>query len=173
MMLRGSGIDVDLRRDAPYDAYPYIDFAVPVGTAGDCYDRYFLRMEEMRQSLRMIHQLINRMPAGPIKVDNQKIVSPSRLEMKNSMEALIHHFKLFSEGFTVPAGEAYTAIEAPKGEFGVYLVSDGSSRPYRCKIKAPGFIHLQAIDFMTQGHLLADVVTTIGTQDIVFGEVDR
>jgi len=172
-MLRGSGIDFDLRRDQPYDAYSCLSFDVPVGTRGDCYDRYFLRVEEMRQSLRIMEQCLNQMPTGPVRADNQKVTPPSRLQMKQSMEALIHHFKLYTEGYVVPAGEAYTAIEAPKGEFGVYLVSNGTSRPYRCKIKAPGFLHLQGLDFMTQGHLIADVVTTIGTQDIVFGEVDR
>jgi NADH dehydrogenase (ubiquinone) Fe-S protein 2 len=172
-MLRGSGIDYDLRRDQPYDIYSQLDFKVPVGTRGDCYDRYFLRVEEMRQSLNIIAQCLNQMPAGPVKSDNQKVVPPSRLQLKQSMEALIHHFKLYTEGYIVPSGESYTAIEAPKGEFGVYLVSNGTSRPYRCKIKAPGFLHLQGLDFMTQGHLIADVVTTIGTQDIVFGEVDR
>jgi len=150
-----------------------LKFDVPVGTRGDCYDRYFLRVEEMRQSLRIIDQCLNFMPAGPIKANNQKITPPSRLQMKQSMEALIHHFKLYTEGFTVPAGEVYTAVEAPKGEFGVTLVSSGTTRPYRCKIKAPGFLHLQGLDFMARGHLIADVVTTIGTQDIVFGEVDR
>lgn len=173
VMLRGSGIDFDIRRDQPYEIYDQLDFKVPVGTYGDCYDRYFLRVEEMRQSLNIIEQCLNLMPTGPIKADNQKITPPSRLQMKQSMEALIHHFKLYSEGFTVPAGEAYTAIEAPKGEFGVFIASNGTSRPYRCKIKAPGFLHLQGLDFMTQGHLIADVVTAIGTQDIVFGEVDR
>jgi NADH:ubiquinone oxidoreductase subunit D len=172
-MLRGSGVDFDLRRDQPYEIYDQLDFKVPVGTRGDCYDRYFLRVEEMRQSLHIINQCLNLMPAGPIKADNQKITPPSRLQLKQSMEALIHHFKLYTEGYLVPAGETYTAVEAPKGEFGVYLVSNGSSRPYRCKVKAPGFLHLQGLDFMTQGHLIADVVTTIGTQDIVFGEVDR
>lgn len=172
-MLRGSGIDFDLRRDQPYEVYDQLQFDVPVGTRGDCYDRYFLRVEEMRQSLRIISQCLNKMPAGPIKADNQKITPPSRLQLKQSMEALIHHFKLYTEGYVVPAGESYTAVEAPKGEFGVYLVSNGTSRPYRCKVKAPGFLHLQGLDFMTQGHLIADVVTTIGTQDIVFGEVDR
>jgi NADH dehydrogenase (ubiquinone) Fe-S protein 2 len=173
VMLRGSGVDFDLRRDQPYEVYDQLEFKVPVGTRGDCYDRYFLRVEEMRQSLHIINQCLNLMPAGPVKTDNQKITPPSRLQLKQSMEALIHHFKLYTEGYLVPAGETYTAVEAPKGEFGVYLVSNGSSRPYRCKVKAPGFLHLQGLDFMTQGHLIADVVTTIGTQDIVFGEVDR
>ena len=166
-------MDFDLRRDQPYEIYDQLEFRVPVGTRGDCYDRYFLRVEEMRQSLKIINQCLNMMPSGPIKADNQKITPPSRLQLKQSMEALIHHFKLYTEGYLVSAGESYTAVEAPKGEFGVYLVSNGTSRPYRCKIKAPGFAHLQGLDFMTQGHLIADVVTTIGTQDIVFGEVDR
>jgi len=173
VLSRGSGIDFDLRRDQPYEIYDLLDFKVPVGTRGDCYDRYFLRMEEMRQSLHIIHQCLNLIPTGPIKADNQKITAPSRLQLKQSMEALIHHFKLYTTGFIVPSGENYTAAEAPKGEFGVYLAADSTSRPYRCKIKAPGFLHLQAIDFMSEGHLIADVVTTIGTQDIVFGEVDR
>jgi NADH dehydrogenase (ubiquinone) Fe-S protein 2 len=172
-MLRGSGIKFDLRKMYPYEIYDQLDFEIPVGKNGDCYDRYFLRIEEMRQSLKIIYQCINNLPAGLIKAENYKIVSPSREHMKNSMEELIHHFKLFTEGYSVNAGEVYTSIEAPKGEFGVYLVSDGSSRPYRCKIKAPGFLHLQGLDFMTRNHLIADVVTVIGTQDIVFGEVDR
>lgn len=172
-MLRGSGIDFDLRRDQPYDAYIKTRFDVPVGTRGDCYDRYMLRMEEMRQSLRIILQCLNDIPTGPIKTDNQKLVPPSRLQLKQSMESLIAHFKLYTDGTYVAPTESYTAIEAPKGEFGVYLVSDGSPRPYRCKIKAPGFLHLQGLDFMVRGHLIADVVTAIGTQDIVFGEVDR
>jgi NADH dehydrogenase (ubiquinone) Fe-S protein 2 len=153
--------------------YDKLNFSVPVGTRGDCYDRYSLRIEEIRQSLNIIGQCLNQMPTGPIKADNQKITPPSRLQLKQSIEALIHHFKLYTEGYIVPAGESYTSIEAPKGEFGVYLVSNGTSRPYRCKIKAPGFLHLQGLDFITQGHLIADVVTAIGTQDIVFGEVDR
>lgn len=173
VMLRGSGIPWDLRKTQPYDIYDQIEFNVPVGTNGDCYDRYLIRIEEMRQSLAIINYCINNMPTGPVKLDDQKICPPSRTDMKQSMESLIHHFKLYTEGFTVPAGETYTATEAPKGEFGVYLVSDGSSRPYRCKIKAPGFGHLQALDFMSKGHMIADVVTIIGTQDIVFGEVDR
>jgi len=173
VMLRGSGVDFDLRRDQPYEIYDQLEFKVPVGTRGDCYDRYFLRMEEMRQSLHIINQCLDLMPEGSVKAENKKLTPPSRLQLKQSMEALIHHFKLYTEGYTVSAGESYTAVEAPKGEFGVYLVSSGNSRPYRCKIKAPGFLHLQGLDFMTQGHLIADVVTTIGTQDIVFGEVDR
>lgn len=146
---------------------------MPVGGRGDCFDRYLLRMEEMRQSISIIFQCLNNIPAGSVKADNQKIVPPGRRQVRGSMEALIGHFKLFTAGFTVPANEEYTCSEAPKGEFGVYVVSDATARPYRCKIKAPGFLHLQAIDFMTKGHLIADVVTAIGTQDIVFGEVDR
>nr|AGH24359.1 NADH dehydrogenase subunit 7 [Reclinomonas americana ATCC 50283] len=173
VMLRGSGIAWDLRKTQPYDVYDELEFDVPVGTKGDCYDRYLIRMEEMRQSLKLIMQCLNKMPTGIIKVDDKKISAPSRVDMKDSMESLIHHFKLYTEGYSVPVGETYTAVEAPKGEFGVYLVSDGSSRPYRCKIKAPGFSHLQGLDFMSKGHMIADVVTIIGTQDIVFGEVDR
>ncbi|THK33124.1 NADH-ubiquinone oxidoreductase 49 kDa subunit [Diachasma alloeum] len=173
VMLRGSGYKWDIRKTAPYDAYDLVDFDVPIGIAGDCYDRYLCRVEEMRQSLRIIEQCLNQMPAGEIKVDDNKIVPPSRQEMKTSMEALIHHFKLFSQGFQVPPGATYTAIEAPKGEFGVYLVSDGSSKPYRCKIKAPGFAHLAALQEIGPRHFLADIVAIIGTMDIVFGEIDR
>nr|YP_007890635.1 NADH dehydrogenase subunit 7 [Jakoba bahamiensis]AGH24129.1 NADH dehydrogenase subunit 7 [Jakoba bahamiensis] len=173
VMLRGSGISWDLRKHCPYDVYDRLDFEIPVGTHGDCYDRYLVRMEEMRQSLRLVIQCLNEMPVGIVRVDDQKISPPSRREMKDSMESLIHHFKLYTEGYSVPTGETYTAVEAPKGEFGVYLVSDGTNRPYRCKIKAPGFSHLQGLDFMSKGHMIADVVTIIGTQDIVFGEVDR
>ena len=173
VMLRGSGILWDLRKTQPYEIYDRLEFDIPVGTNGDCYDRYLIRVEEMRQSVRIINQCINQMPEGPIKVDDNKISPPARSNMKQSMESLIHHFKLFTEGFVVPAGETYTAVEAPKGEFGVYLVSNGTNKPYRCKIKAPGFGHLQALDFMSKGHMVADVVTIIGTQDIVFGEVDR
>ncbi|KAG0367374.1 NADH dehydrogenase Fe-S protein subunit 2 ndufs2 [Mortierella sp. AD032] len=173
VMLRGSGVNWDLRKVQPYDAYHLVDFDVPVGTKGDCYDRYLCRMEEMRQSLRIIHQCINDMPPGPVRVDDLKISPPRRAHMKENMEALIHHFKLYSEGYTVPAGETYTVVEAPKGEFGVHLVSDGSNRPYRCKIRAPGFAHLAGLDFMAKGHFIPDVVTMIGTMDIVFGEVDR
>jgi NADH dehydrogenase (ubiquinone) Fe-S protein 2 len=173
VLIRGSGLDYDLRRDQPYEIYEQLSFEVPVGGKGDCFDRYFLRVEEMRQSINLIYQCLNLIPVGPIKADNQKLVPPGRVQVRRSMEALIHHFKLFTSGFTVPAEEEYTSSEAPKGEFGVYLASDATSRPYRCKIKAPGFLHLQAIDFMTKGHLIADVVTAIGTQDIVFGEVDR
>jgi NADH dehydrogenase (ubiquinone) Fe-S protein 2 len=173
VMLRGSGIPWDLRKTQPYEVYEQMDFDVPVGTNGDCYDRYLIRIEEMRQSLRIIMQVLNTLPAGPVKTDDKKITVPSRVNMKQSMESLIHHFKLYTEGYSVPAGETYTATEAPKGEFGVYLVSNGSSRPYRCKLRAPGFSHLSALDFMSKGHMVADVVTIIGTQDIVFGEVDR
>ena len=173
VMLRGSGVSWDLRKTQPYDVYDYMDFDVPVGTNGDCFDRYLIRIEEMRQSLGIIHQCINTIPEGAVKSSDAKIVAPSRSQVKNSMESLIHHFKLHTEGFSVPSGETYVATEAPKGEFGVFLISNGSNKPYRCKIKAPGFNHLQALDFMSKGHLVADVVTIIGTQDIVFGEVDR
>ena len=173
VMLRGSRVSWDLRKTQPYDVYSSIDFDVPVGTNGDCFDRYLIRIEEMRQSLRIISQCINTIPEGPVKSSDAKIVTPSRSQVKNSMESLIHHFKLHTEGFSVPSGETYSATEAPKGEFGVFLISNGSNKPYRCKIKAPGFNHLQALDFMSKGHLVADVVTIIGTQDIVFGEVDR
>nr|YP_007890794.1 NADH dehydrogenase subunit 7 [Seculamonas ecuadoriensis]AGH24489.1 NADH dehydrogenase subunit 7 [Seculamonas ecuadoriensis] len=173
VMLRGSGIPWDIRKTQPYDAYGLVDYDIPVGTKGDCYDRYLIRMEEMRQSTRIIIQCLNNMPNGVVKVDDKKITPPSRTDMKASMESLIHHFKLYTEGYVVPAGETYTAIEAPKGEFGVYLISNGTNRPYRCKIKAPGFTHLQSMDMMSKGHMIADVVTIIGTQDIVFGEVDR
>lgn len=166
-MLRGSGINWDLRKVQPYDAYEHVDFKVPVGVNGDCYDRYLIRMEEMRQSLSIIVQCMNQMPEGEIKVDDRKISPPSRENMKQSMEALIHHFKLYSEGYAVPAGDTYTAVEAPKGEFGVYLVSNGTNRPYRCGIRAPGFAHLSALNMMGQGHMVADAVTIIGTQDIV------
>lgn len=172
-MLRGSGISWDLRKTQPYEIYEALDFDIPVGTNGDCYDRYCIRINEMRESIRIIIQCLNKLPDGLIKVDDTKIVPPSRIDMKESMESLIHHFKFYTENFTVPAGETYTAVEAPKGEFGVFLVSNGSSNPYRCKIRPPGFSHLQGLDFMSRGHMLADVVTIIGTQDIVFGEVDR
>lgn len=173
VMLRGSGIRWDLRKQQPYDAYDLVEFDVPIGTKGDCYDRYLCRVEEMRQSLRIIDQCLNQMPAGEIKTDDAKVTPPSRSEMKTSMEALIHHFKLFTQGYQVPPGTTYTAIEAPKGEFGVYLVADGSSRPYRCKIKAPGFAHLAALEKIGQHHMLADIVAIIGTLDVVFGEIDR
>jgi NADH dehydrogenase (ubiquinone) Fe-S protein 2 len=173
VLLRGSGICWDLRKNQPYEIYDELDFDIPVGTNGDCYDRYLVRLEEMRQSLRIIHQCLNNIPTGPVKVDDNKVTPPSRATMKQSMESLIHHFKLYTEGVVVPVGETYTVIEAPKGEFGVFLVSNGSNRPYRCHIRAPGFAHLQGLDMMSRGHLIADVVTIIGTQDIVFGEVDR
>jgi len=173
VMLRGSGLNWDLRKTQPYDVYNKMQFNIPVGTNGDCYDRYLIRVQEMRESLKIIEQCLTEIPFGPIKTDDHKITPPSREHIKQSMESLIHHFKLYTEGITVPAGETYTATEAPKGEFGVYLISNGTNRPYRCKIKAPGFGHLQALDFMAKGHMVADVVTIIGTQDIVFGEVDR
>ena len=173
VMLRGCGVPWDLRKSQPYDGYEQYDFDIPVGKNGDCFDRYLCRMEEMRQSCRIISQAIDTMPDGPIATDDQKIVPPSRAEMKRSMEALIHHFKLYTEGYHVPAGETYTAVEAPKGEFGVYLVSDGGNMPHRCKIRAPGYSHLQALDFLSRGHLLADAVAVIGSLDIVFGEIDR
>jgi len=171
--LRGSGVAWDLRKDRPYEVYGERDFEVPVGTNGDCYDRYLIRMAEMRESMKRMKQCRNRMPEGPVKVADGKVSLPSRGERKASMESVIHHFKRVSEGYAVPAGEVYVGTEAPKGEFGVYLVSDGSTRPYRCKFKAPGFAHLASLDEMCRGHLIADVVTIIGTQDIVFGEVDR
>ena len=172
-MLRGSGVAWDLRKSQPYEVYADMDFDIPVGKTGDCYARYLVRMEEMRQSLKIMKQAIQQMPGGPVKVDDRKIAPPPRGEMKSSMEALIHHFKLYTEGYHVPAGETYAAVEAPKGEFGVYLVSDGGNRPYRCRIRAPGFLHLQGLDFMSRGHMLADVVANIGSMDIVFGEIDR
>ena len=173
VMLRGSGVRWDLRKNEPYEVYSELNFQGVIGKTGDCYDRYLARVEEMRQSLSIIYQCLNNMPKGSVKVDDAKISPPSRAEVKQSMESLIHHFKLYTEGVFVPAGETYTATEAPKGEFGVYLVSNGSNRPYRCKIKAPGFAHLQGLNMMASSHMLADVVTIIGTQDIVFGEVDR
>lgn len=167
VLVRGSGIKWDLRKVAPYDAYDKVEFDVPIGQNGDCFDRYLCRMEEMRQSIRIIHQCINQMPEGPIKTDDWKITPPPRAAMKENMEALIHHFKLYSEGYSVPAGETYTVVEAPKGEFGVFLMSDGSNRPYRCKIRAPGFAHLQGADFMSRNHLLPDMVTIIGTMGML------
>ncbi|HEY9148446.1 MAG TPA: NADH-quinone oxidoreductase subunit D [Gammaproteobacteria bacterium] len=174
-MLRGSGVEWDLRKKQPYAVYDKLDFDIPVGTRGDSYDRYLVRIEEFRQSNRIIKQCINwlRNNPGPVMSDNHKVASPSRTDMKENMEALIHHFKLVSEGFSVPEGEAYAAVEHPKGEFGIYFVSDGANKPYRMKIRAPGFAHLAALDEMVRGHMLADVVTVIGTQDIVFGEIDR
>jgi NADH-quinone oxidoreductase subunit D len=173
VMLRGSGVPWDLRKAQPYDGYEQYDFDIPVGKNGDCYDRYLCRVEEMRQSARIVRQAIEKMPDGPVTVDDRKIAPPPRAEMKRSMEALIHHFKLYTEGYRVPAGETYTAVEAPKGEFAVYLVSDGGNKPYRCKIRSPGFAHLQALDHLCKGHLLADSVAIIGSLDIVFGEIDR
>ncbi|OLL22708.1 NADH-ubiquinone oxidoreductase subunit, mitochondrial [Neolecta irregularis DAH-3] len=173
VMLRGSGIPWDIRKVQPYESYGEVEFNVPVGTKGDCYDRYLCRMEEFRQSLRIIHQCLNKIPAGPVKVDDWKISPPPRSAMKENMEALIHHFLLFTKGYAVPPGETYSAIEAPKGEMGVFLVSDGSERPYRCKIRAPGFAHLAGADHMARGHYLPDMVAIIGTMDLVFGEVDR
>ena len=174
-MLRGSGVEWDLRRKQPYSVYPELDFDIPLGTHGDCYDRYLVRVEEMRQSNRIIQQCIQwlRKNPGPIMADEVKVVPPKRVDMKQDMEALIHHFKLFTEGYCVPEGDVYTAIEHPKGEFGVYLVSDGANKPYRLKIRAAGFAHLAALNEMAKGHMLADVVAVISTMDIVFGEVDR
>jgi NADH dehydrogenase (ubiquinone) Fe-S protein 2 len=173
VMVRGSGVPWDLRVVQPYEIYGDIEFQIPIGISGDCYDRYLIRVEEMRQSLLIIEQCLNLLQDGPIKLSDNKLTPPSRWEMRESMEALIHHFKLFTEGAILPANDVYMGIEAPKGEMGVYLVSSGTNKPYRCKIKSPGFIHLQGIKFMAMHHLLADVVAIIGTQDIVFGEVDR
>ncbi|KAL7629579.1 ndufs2, NADH ubiquinone oxidoreductase 49 kd subunit [Parahypoxylon ruwenzoriense] len=173
VMLRGSGVPWDIRKSQPYDAYDQVEFDVPVGINGDCYDRYLCRMEEFRQSLRIIHQCLNKMPAGPVRVEDYKVSPPPRTAMKENMEALIHHFLLYTKGYAVPPGETYSAIEAPKGEMGVYVVSDGSERPYRCHIRAPGFAHLGGFDHISRGHLLADAVAVIGTMDLVFGEVDR
>uniref|UniRef100_UPI0025EB52C5 NADH-quinone oxidoreductase subunit D n=1 Tax=Thiobacillus sp. TaxID=924 RepID=UPI0025EB52C5 len=174
-MLRGSGVEWDLRKKQPYEVYDRMDFDIPVGTNGDCYDRYLVRIEEMRQSNRIIKQCVDwlRENPGPVVVDNHKVAPPSRIDMKQNMEELIHHFKLFTEGMHVPEGEAYAAVEHPKGEFGIYLVSDGANKPYRLKIRAPGYAHLAALDEMSRGHMIADVVAIIGTQDIVFGEIDR
>ena len=163
----------DLRKAQPYDVYDRMDFDVPVGKSGDCYSRYLVRVEEMRQSVRIIRQCIEQMPEGPVLTTDTKIAPPRRSDMKQSMEALIHHFKLYTEGFHVPAGEVYACVEAPKGEFGVYLVADGTNKPYRAKLRAPGFLHLQAMDFMATGHQLADVAAIIGSMDVVFGEIDR
>jgi NADH-quinone oxidoreductase subunit D len=174
-MLRGSGIAWDLRKKQPYEVYDRLDFDIPVGKNGDCYDRYLVRVEEMRQSNKIIKQCVEwlRVNAGPVMSDNHKVTPPKRVDMKTNMEELIHHFKLFTEGMHVPEGESYAAVEHPKGEFGIYLVADGANKPYRLKIRAPGFAHLQGLDEMSRGHMLADVVTIIGTQDIVFGEIDR
>ncbi len=172
-MLRGSGVPWDLRKSQPYDVYDKMEFDVPIGKHGDCYDRYLCRVAEMRESVKIILQCVEQMPSGAVKTLDRKVAPPPRAEMKTSMEALIHHFKLYTEGYHVPAGEIYAAVEAPKGEFGVYLVSDGTNKPYRCRLKAPGFLHLQGMDLMTRGHMLADVPAILGSQDIVFGEVDR
>ncbi len=177
VMVRGSGAAWDLRKSQPYECYSELDFDIPIGKNGDNYDRYLIRMSEMRESLKIMKQCVNKLSAaegaGPVSSMDGKVVPPKRSEMKQSMEALIHHFKLYTEGYKVPAGEVYTAVEAPKGEFGVYLVSDGSNKPYRCRLRAPGFAHLQAMDFMCRGHMLADVSAVLGSLDIVFGEVDR
>lgn len=173
VMLRGSGFSWDLRKFIPYDLYHLFDFKIPVGSFGDCYDRYLIRVEEMRQSCILLASFINSIPGGPFKVSNQKVSLPSRFDAKTSMEDLIHHFKLTTEGYNVPPGQTYVPVEAPKGEFGVYLISNGSSLPYRCRIRAPGFFHLQSLESMAKRHMIADLVTIIGTQDIVFGEVDR
>ena len=173
VMLRGSGVAWDLRRSQPYDCYNDLEFKIPVGKNGDCYDRYLCRIEEMRESVKIIKQCLQNIPKGPIKTEDGKISPPPKKELKQSMEALIHHFKLFTEGYRVEKDEIYTAVEAPKGEFGVYLISDGSSKPYKCKIRAPGFSHLQAMDYLIKGHMLADVPAVLGSMDIVFGEVDR
>ncbi len=172
-VLRSAGVAWDLRRSQPYDAYDQVDFEVPVGKKGDCFDRYLVRIEEMRQSIIIINQCLNKIKPGPVSTEDNKITPPKRNQMKKSMEALIHHFKLFTEGYRVPSGQVYSAVEAPKGEFGVYLVSDGSSKPYRCKIRAPGFAHLQTLDHLSKGHLMADIAAILGSLDIVFGEIDR
>ena len=173
VMLRGSGVLWDLRKVQPYEIYDKLLFSIPVGSKGDCYDRYLIRVQEMRESLNIIYQCLQTIPVGFIKVDDRKLVPPTRAQMKMNMESLIHHFKLFTEGFIVPQGDVFSSVEAPKGEFSVYLASNGTNRPFRCHIHAPGFMHLQGLDFMSRKHMIADVVTIIGTQDIVFGEVDR
>lgn len=173
VLARGSGINIDIRKTIPYEIYEELHFSIPIGINGDCYDRYLIRIMEMRQSINIITQCINKIPNGLIKIDDYKICPPQRSELKMSMEALIHHFKLYTEGIIVEKGHTYNCVEAPKGETGIYLISDGTNRPYRCKIRTPGFIHLQALNNMTNGHLIADLVTIIGTLDIVFGEVDR
>ena len=173
VMLRGSGRPWDLRKSQPYDGYERFDFDIPVGKNGDCYDRYLCRIEEMKESLKIIKQAIRELPNGTVMTSNPKVGPPKRSEMKQSMESLINHFKLYTEGYHVPAGEIYVPVEAPKGEFGVYLISDGSNKPYRCKIRAPGFAHLQSMDYLIKGHMLADVPAVLGSMDIVFGEVDR
>jgi len=173
VMLRGSGVPWDLRKSQPYECYSQFDFKIPIGKNGDCYDRYLCRIEEMRESVKIINQCLSSMPKGPVKSMNGKITPPPKKEIKDSMEALIHHFKLFTEGYRVNKDEIYTAVEAPKGEFGVYLISDGSSKPYKCKIRAPSFSHLQAMDYLIKGHMLADVPAVLGSLDVVFGEIDR
>lgn len=173
VMLRGSGLAFDIRRFAPYDVYSQLSFSVPVGQTGDCYDRYLIRIEEMRQSSKLILECLNKMPLGSVKIDDKKTSAPSRNIMKFSMESLIHHFKFYTENYNTPRGEIYCFIEAPKGEFAVFLKSDGTNKPYRCRIRAPGFFHLQALDYMSKNHMISDIVTIIGTQDIVFGEIDR
>ena len=172
-MLRASGAAWDLRKSQPYECYEDLEFDIPVGKNGDCFDRYLVRIEEMRQSIHIMRQCIERMPGGPVAIQDHKVTPPRRRDMKRSMEAIIHHFKLYTEGYHVPPGETYAAVEAPKGEFAVYLVADGTNKPYRCKIRAPGFAHLSAMDFMCRGHMLADSVAILGSLDIVFGEVDR
>ena len=171
--LRATGVAWDLRKAQPYDIYDQLEFDIPVGTHGDCYDRYLVRVLELRETVKLIEQCLDKMPGGPVRSEDRKVSPPPRADMKGSMEALIHHFKLFTEGFAVPAGETYTVVEAPKGEFAVFLVSDGSAKPYRCKIRAPGYTFLQAIELLSKGHMLADVVANIGSLDIVFGEIDR
>lgn len=173
VLARGSGINLDIRKSIPYEIYEELQFSVPIGINGDCYDRYLIRMTEMRQSIKIIQQCINSMPGGLVKTDDKKICPPSKHDMNASMEALIHHFKHYTEGILVNSGHTYNSVEAPKGETGVFLISDGTNRPYRCKIRTPGFMHLQALDSLAQGHMIADLVTIIGTLDIVFGEVDR
>jgi len=173
VMLRGSSVAWDLRKSQPYDCYEQLEFKIPIGKNGDCYDRYLCRIEEMRESIKIINQCLTNLPNGPIKTEDGKITPPPKKQIKQSMEALIHHFKLFTEGYRVDKDEIYTSVEAPKGEFGVYLISDGSSKPYKCKIRAPGFSHLQAMDYLIKGHMLADVPAVLGSMDIVFGEVDR
>ncbi len=172
-MLRASGVAWDLRKAQPYDVYDELDFDIPVGLTGDCYARYLIRLEEMRQSVKIMRQCLEKMPDGPVRVHDRKVAPPPRAEMKRSMEALIHHFKLYTEGYHVPEGEVYCATEAPKGEFAVFLVSDGSNRPYRCHIRSPAYVHLAALNMMSEGHMLADAVANIGSLDIVFGEIDR
>jgi NADH dehydrogenase (ubiquinone) Fe-S protein 2 len=173
VMLRGSGINWDLRKSQPYEIYSELNFSVPIGLTGDCFDRYLIRIQEMKQSLNIISQCINNIPAGLIKTTDNKICPPTKSEIKKSMEAIIHHFRIYTDGIYIPSNETYLATESPKGEFGVYLISNNTNKPYRCKIKAPGFNHLQSLNYMSKGHLLSDIVTIIGTQDIVFGEIDR